>query len=199
MDCSRVREELLDRFDESELEQLPETLQLHLCTCSSCRAELGKLRELSAGLGELPVPDCGENFRTNLLPSLRFRLDQLNSEKPRKDLIWAPSMALAILFALILLGQPTQITPPSWVQAGISSGMAETSTLINSDYESLSEALESRDSLALGLTGAEMDLILSLSDTTKPVPEDPLDQLVNMDDRAVEAILKSLETSSIRS
>jgi hypothetical protein len=160
---------------------------------------LGELRELSAGLGELHVPDCGENFRTNLLPSIRFRLDQLNSGKPRKDLIWAPSMALAILFALILLGQPTQITPPSWVHTGISSGMAETSTLINSDYESLSEALESRDSLALGLTGAEMDLILSLSDTTKPVPQDPLDQLVNMDDQAVEAILKSLETSSIRS
>jgi hypothetical protein len=197
--CRHVQRELRTCFDDGCLDYLPESSALHLTDCPSCRAELGKLRELSAGLGDLPVPDCGDNYRTNLLPSVRYRLDQSSSAGPKKDRIWAPSMALAILLAVALIRQPAIITPPSWVQPKVASTITETSNLANSDYESLSQALESRDSLALNLTGTELDLILSLSDTTTTELDDPVDQLVNMNDQAVEAVLKSMETTSIRS
>jgi hypothetical protein len=197
--CRDVQKEMLSSFDDGSLERLPRSLAEHINTCPSCRAAREKLRKLSAELGDLPVPDCGDNYRTNLLPSVRYKLDRSSFAKPKTDMAWAPALALAILLAIALFRQPTQIAVPTWVQAQTTSTMLETSSLGNSDDESLSQALELRDSLALDLTSTELDLILSLSDTTTSVLDDPLDQLVNMNDQAVEAILKTLETTSIRS
>jgi hypothetical protein len=197
MTCRQARQTLLERFDGGEFQELPELLDNHLTTCASCRTEGDKLLALSKGLQRLPVSDPGMNFRANLLPSVRLNLEKSRAGKPKRDLTWAPSLGLAVMLAVALVRQPTPISPPSWFQQQATT--LETGSLADQDYASLSQALEQRDSLALDLSGNEMNLILNLSESTTSITADPMDRLSALSDEAVEAILKELESAGIRS
>ena len=197
MTCRQARQALLEDFDEGRRDSAPKPLAGHLETCDSCRGEKERLLALAGGLKRLPVPDPGDNFRVNLLPAVRLNLDKQCAPRAKKDMAWAPSMGLAILLAVALVRQPAPMAPPSWYQTKATA--LETSSLADQDYERLSQALEQRDSLALDLSGPEMDMILSLSDDASVTSDDPVVRLSTMSDEAVEAVLKKVESASIRS
>ena len=197
VNCREVRRELLERFDNGTLEMLPQSLLDHLRGCPACQGEKARLKTLSNGLKHLTSSDVGNSYWINVLPGVRRRLAERRTP-PKKDLAWAPAMGLALVLVFALTRQPSNLAPPAWYRSHTVAPV-EMNGLNDQEYEQLVKAWDQRDSVTLGLSGTEMNFIRTFSDNSTTIIDDPVDQLADMSDAAVEAILRKLAEALIRS
>lgn len=201
--CRDVSRELILRFDEGSLDDLPGELRVHIEACSKCRRELEELIQLRRGLTGLPWPDPAPSFWTNFLPNLRRRMEQTAPPWRRKDLAWIPSLGLALIFALLLLKSPTRIAPPTWfeIQPFEQPSWAATTygedPLTDKEWEQLEKISESQDILDLYLNESETYLIDRLSEPYPYSYYDSIDRLTAMEDEAVSDFLEKLKAQQI--
>jgi hypothetical protein len=201
--CAEVQNELLRFFDEKSLRRLKPDISAHLNECAKCREEWEALQKLDSELQRLPAADPGETFWINFLPRLRERMERQTFIPRKRDLAWVPAGILALLFAVWLLKQPTPIAPPSWYYAGVEEDQSSSFSLLTDgltledNYGEWNDSLSAADLKAAEIDDIEMKLIDAFSTRTGYVPDDPVDQLLNLDEHSIQKLFQELKERSI--
>ncbi|MBU0518530.1 hypothetical protein KKA00_04225 [bacterium] len=200
LSCAAVSEKLLSLYDQQKLEYIDSGLAGHLDSCAACRQEYEELLCLHETLAASEVADPGEDYWVNFLPKLRWRMDREGKPGPRSDFAWIPSMGLAVLLIMALLKSPTPVAPPTWytdVYQKYSSDIA--SQLWQSNVAVYSRETTSNDTSSTEgyLSDSDLDVIEELCTPTKYTSNDPVDQLLDLDNDTLEELFKQLKDRPI--
>ncbi len=200
--CSQVQEDLLRLFDEKNLRDPSPDLRAHLDECAACRREWKALLKLDDELQRLPAADPGETYWINFLPRLRRRMERPVAPPRRRDFAWVTAAVIALFFAVWLTRQPTPIAPPSWYSTVMDENCAPAFSLLTTDFSEEERYRNPADSSAADLNSVEMDAVeMKLIDLFSArigyVSEDPVDQLLNLDEQSIEKLLEALKKRPI--
>ena len=129
-----LTEEQLVAFHYRDLDS-PQQAASHLASCADCTREYDAIRQVLTLVSELPVPDRGDTYGSEVWTRLRWRLGA-ESRRRRWQSILAVAAMLAVAFFAGLLWRGQQNAAPA------TSAAAPAAEISAADVEALSRLLE---------------------------------------------------------